>query len=314
MSEHRRRRWASYLLPASVALAACLAIRRSLAPSHVEQHEPASTPGIASTPRPKLAAALSSSRVASRSLPTLDGGASGPFVDALEGVWRDALLHGTDGDRAGELNDRILRILEREKIGNAVSRERWAGQGVQAMMMDLMSVPVVTSPGSAVLLRQDAERARANAASFAAYVLRPPSSAIHPGINRAPPPTNIPAGYVPVRWDTLGGFLYREGMVLPASVTSLEGARVALTGYMDMLDETEAIHEFVLIEAVYSCCYGTPPDINQIVLVHVDGKKGISPADGPIMVFGTLDVGEQREDGAVSSVYRLELKGLRRME
>jgi hypothetical protein len=109
-----------------------------------------------------------------------------------------------------------------------------------------------------------------------------------------------------VTWRTIGGFEYTEGMQLPEEVRKLNGAKVGMAGYMMTIEEVENIHEFLLVEAFWSCCFGTPPSVNQVLMVRVVGDKGVEYTSSPVLILGTLEVGEEIEDGFVTSVYRLK--------
>jgi hypothetical protein len=118
---------------------------------------------------------------------------------------------------------------------------------------------------------------------------------------------DVPDGYAKASWDILGGFRYVEGMELPAKVMALNNKKVGLAGYMMALGEFEDIHIFAVVESQWSCCFGTPPDIHQIVEVILpDTDPGIELVAVPILVLGTLKVGEIVEDGWVISVHRMK--------
>jgi hypothetical protein len=46
-----------------------------------------------------------------------------------------------------------------------------------------------------------------------------------------------------------------------------------MTGFMLPIDEVENIKEFLLVQSLWSCCYGQPPDINGIVRVVMPKGK-----------------------------------------
>ncbi|HVZ31950.1 MAG TPA: DUF3299 domain-containing protein, partial [Polyangiaceae bacterium] len=115
----------------------------------------------------------------------------------------------------------------------------------------------------------------------------------------------LPGGYEAITWGQLGGFKYQEGGPLPAPVLALSGRKVGLPGFMLTLGQTGSSHEFVLVESLWGCCFGTSPGINQVVVVR---RKAAQTADFsalPVVVLGTLEVGEEREGQFVTSLYRL---------
>jgi hypothetical protein len=103
-------------------------------------------------------------------------------------------------------------------------------------------------------------------------------------------------------------------MKLPDDVVKLNGTKVGLAGYMLTLDQVENIHEFLVVEAFWSCCFGTPPSMNGVVMVHIEAKKGVEYTSSPVLVLGTLEVGEQVEDGFVTSVYRIKATSVTAIE
>ena len=113
----------------------------------------------------------------------------------------------------------------------------------------------------------------------------------------------------------LGGFEYKEGMELPKAVTDLDGKEVGIAGYMMSLGEFEDIHEFLLVESMWSCCFGIPPDVHQVLVVTIpDDQEGLELVTVPIVILGKLDVGEEVEDGWVTSVYRLTAETVEMVE
>jgi hypothetical protein len=124
----------------------------------------------------------------------------------------------------------------------------------------------------------------------------------------APPLTELPSGHRPVRWSTLTGFAFTPGMTLPDEVTSLQGEKVALDGYMLVLerDDDRRIRAFLLLESLWGCCFARTPKIHEGVEVRLTTDRGVVGSEGPIQVLGVIDVGERREEGEVTSVYRLQ--------
>jgi hypothetical protein len=114
----------------------------------------------------------------------------------------------------------------------------------------------------------------------------------------------LPDGFEEVPWALLSSFEYEEFAPIPAAIKAKNGKLVGLTGYMITLQETESIHEFLLVESVWTCCFGVAPDVHQVVVVTKEGS-GIEYTTEPLLLLGTLEVGEETEDGFVTSIYRL---------
>lgn len=124
-----------------------------------------------------------------------------------------------------------------------------------------------------------------------------------------------PEGHRALPWRVLGNFDYYEGEPLPAYVQQLDGDRIAMGGYMLALGSVTALHEFLLVESQWSCCFGEPPALNQVVVCLLpESSGGVDYTAQPVVVAGRLEVGEETEDGFVISVYRLHASSVRPLE
>jgi hypothetical protein len=63
--------------------------------------------------------------------------------------------------------------------------------------------------------------------------------------------------------------------------------------------------EFILVESLWGCCFGSVPELNQTLLVRGRLGADVDYTSGPLVVTGVLEVGEQRQQGFVSSLYRV---------
>jgi hypothetical protein len=115
----------------------------------------------------------------------------------------------------------------------------------------------------------------------------------------------LPAGVERVTWNQLGGFPYREGGTLPPEVLSLQGHPVGIFGFMLTLGDSEAMREFVLVESLWGCCFGAIPDVNQTIIVRLAPDANVDYSAAPLLVTGRLEVGEERQGGFVTSLYRI---------
>ncbi len=102
-------------------------------------------------------------------------------------------------------------------------------------------------------------------------------------------------------WDRLTEIEYEEGEPLPPRVRGLDGERVVMAGYF----VRTAYGELLLVKSVWSCCFGQPPAVHEAVVVSLEGPPEDEWLDGLIRVAGTLEVGEERDEGYVVSVYRM---------
>ncbi len=242
-------------------------------------------------------------------------GARDPLLEGMRTIARELIQKGFDPAEKSVLVDRITSILERTNLADDARRKNEAASVAQTLLQVQIDFrPKTPRPADKPLTQDEDRRAGMVAENLARDIYkRLPLAAAQPaaggsthtGFMRAAPTVKVPDGYEAVAWKTLGGFDYTEGMKLPESVTRLNGAKIGVAGYMMTLEEVENIHEFLLVESLWSCCFGTPPNVNQVLLVHLEGTKGIDFTGSPVVILGTLEVGEKVEDGFVTSVYRL---------
>lgn len=115
----------------------------------------------------------------------------------------------------------------------------------------------------------------------------------------------VPTGHARVTWNQLGGFEYREGAELPPEVQALDGRSVAIVGFMLTLGGSEQQTEFVLVESLWGCCFGSVPEVHQTILVRLRPDTSAEYSAAPLLVSGRLEAGEERTGGFVTSVYRI---------
>jgi hypothetical protein len=94
---------------------------------------------------------------------------------------------------------------------------------------------------------------------------------------------------------------------IPASVRALSEKQVVTQGFMLPLKMKDGLAvDFLLLKNQMACCYGGTPGINEWIQVRTTGK-GVKPVmDVPITIFGTLHVGEIRENGYLSGIYQMD--------
>lgn len=158
-----------------------------------------------------------------------------------------------------------------------------------------------------------------------------------------PPATNAPASATPViktntpaaasangkvttaDFDTLASFNFERGIdapvtpadapattkkilaQIPDTIKALDGKPVAVRGFMlPMKVEDGMVYEFLLLKSQMGCCFGISPGINEWVNVQTGGK-GVKPLmDDLITVYGTMHVGEYRENGYLTGIYKMD--------
>lgn len=109
-----------------------------------------------------------------------------------------------------------------------------------------------------------------------------------------------------LRFETLGGWKYTKGLDgIPDATKALDGQKIAMIGFMLPIDEVKDIRHFLLVQSLWSCCYGTPPDVNGIVRVELPKDRPIDYSFEPLLITGTLRVGATFEDGYCVDIYQL---------
>lgn len=108
-------------------------------------------------------------------------------------------------------------------------------------------------------------------------------------------------------FEEISAWPYEDGLRgMPEKLKDLTGRKVMMTGFMLPIDEVENIKQFLLVQSLWSCCYGQPPDINGIVRVVMQGGKRLDYQYEPLKVVGTFRVGPTMEEGYCVDIYQLE--------
>jgi hypothetical protein len=114
-----------------------------------------------------------------------------------------------------------------------------------------------------------------------------------------------------VTFDELSNWPYEDGLKgMPKRVKDLAGKKVLMTGFMLPIDEVQNIKEFLLVQSLWSCCYGQPPDINGIVRVVMPKGKTTDYFFDPLKIVGTLKIESTVLDGYCVDIYQLQLESL----
>jgi hypothetical protein len=114
-----------------------------------------------------------------------------------------------------------------------------------------------------------------------------------------------------VPFDELTSWPYEDGLKgMPKRVKDLNGKKVLMTGFMLPIDEVQNIKEFLLVQSLWSCCYGQPPDIHGIVRVVMPKGKRTDYFFDPLKVIGTFKVEATILDGYCVDIYQLHVESL----
>jgi hypothetical protein len=114
-----------------------------------------------------------------------------------------------------------------------------------------------------------------------------------------------------LKFEELTSWPYEDGLKgMPKRIKELSGKKVLMTGFMLPIDEVKDIKEFLLVESLWSCCYGQPPDIHGIVRVVMPKGKTTDYFFDPLKVIGTFKVEATVLDGYCVDIYQLHLESL----
>ena len=112
-------------------------------------------------------------------------------------------------------------------------------------------------------------------------------------------------------FDELSSWPYEDGLKgMPKRIKDLSGKKVLMTGFMLPIDEVQNIKEFLLVQSLWSCCYGQPPDIHGIVRVVMPKGKTTDYFFDPLKVIGTFKVESTILDGYCVDIYQLHVESL----
>jgi len=112
-------------------------------------------------------------------------------------------------------------------------------------------------------------------------------------------------------FDELTSWPYEDGLKgMPKRVKELSGKKVLMTGFMLPIDEVQNIKEFLLVESLWSCCYGQPPDINGIVRVVMPKGKTTDYFFDPLKIIGTFKVESTVMEGYCVDIFQLHVESL----
>lgn len=135
-----------------------------------------------------------------------------------------------------------------------------------------------------------------------------------------------PSGPTPANFDVLSGYAIevsddllgpvtndlaavaeKTNALIPEPVRALSDKEVSIKGFMLPLKvEGGLVTELLVMKDQSMCCYGATPKINEWVSVKMK-SRGVRPLmDQPVTLFGTLHVGEMRENGYLTGIYRLD--------
>ena len=96
-------------------------------------------------------------------------------------------------------------------------------------------------------------------------------------------------------FDQLDDWKYLEGLKgIPKKVQALHGKKVLMLGFTLPIDEVKDIKQFLLVESLWSCCYGQPPDINGFVRCVMPEDKALDYQFDPLKIVGQIKNDSER--------------------
>lgn len=110
-------------------------------------------------------------------------------------------------------------------------------------------------------------------------------------------------------WASLDGQTEKPPDQIPATVKALGGKPTCIVGFINPLDLDDGgkVSHFMLMRTQSLCCYGAPITVQDWIDVKLPDGKRITPTlHVPVFVLGTLDVGEDIQNGYTASLYRMK--------
>lgn len=118
-----------------------------------------------------------------------------------------------------------------------------------------------------------------------------------------------------VELQKLGNFPYeQETREIPDDVRSLDGVKVRIKGYMQLVTESESITRFQLVPDRFACCFGQPPQVQHTTMVVCPPGTAVKYFPEEIYVEGILKVGEKSEEGFVLAIFEIAASSIRPAE
>ncbi|GMU84705.1 MAG: hypothetical protein AMXMBFR47_45740 [Planctomycetota bacterium] len=95
---------------------------------------------------------------------------------------------------------------------------------------------------------------------------------------------------------------------IPKQILELNGKKVSVAGFMVPIEiKKDQAKSFLLVRNQMLCCFGVQIGFNEWIFVEMEGdRRATFVPDVLVWVYGTLDVGEDVQDGMVMSIYRMK--------
>jgi len=132
--------------------------------------------------------------------------------------------------------------------------------------------------------------------------------------------------YLPVGFEVLSAYYYEipderiakparktllepSGSQIPVPIRAFNQTRIVTKGFVIPIKlHRGSTREFLLVRDHSLCCFGRLPRMNEWISVKMPENKSVPRFDlqTPLTVMGTLEVGEEYQDGDILSIYRMK--------
>lgn len=113
--------------------------------------------------------------------------------------------------------------------------------------------------------------------------------------------------YTPLTYDEPDPTRLAQNKI-PEEIKAMSGKKISITGFMLPIenDENGRVSQFNLNGNYDMCFYGAPVMMNQWIGVKMKPGKTVPFSHKEVTIYGSLEIGEEKKDGVVVSIYRME--------
>jgi hypothetical protein len=111
----------------------------------------------------------------------------------------------------------------------------------------------------------------------------------------------------------LGNFEYDadKGGDIPEDVKALSGLKIRVKGFMIPMDQANMVTSFALVPDLFACCFGQPPQVQHMIVATTPPGKSVTYYPDELVVEGTLNVQEKKEDGFIISLFEMQVSSVK---
>lgn len=93
---------------------------------------------------------------------------------------------------------------------------------------------------------------------------------------------------------------------IPDYILALDGKEIIVRGFMMPDIDLDHIREFHFVRSLYSCCFGAPPQMNEIMRVTLADEGGMEYSYKTLEIRGRLRVKFEKVDGLVEDIFHMK--------